>query len=225
MAKGVEEADLVIICTPVDRIVDDVRRAAKHAPEGTLITDTGSTKLSIVEELDGELARGCRFLGSHPMAGSEKIGPAHASADLFEGRVTVITPTRNTQAHDFDRIEHFWVRLGSMVIQMSAEEHDRAVALISHLPHAVAGRAGRKRAGGVFPPRRDGPVGHDAARRRGGPRSGSRSSISTATTSWRALEHYQTNLDSLRDAIRAGDEAELDRILTIAKKNRDALGS
>lgn len=72
LEKGVAEANLVIVCTPVGRIVEDVRQAAVHCPEGTLITDTGSTKRMIVEALDTGLARGCRFLGSHPLAGSEK---------------------------------------------------------------------------------------------------------------------------------------------------------
>ena len=72
------------------------------------------------------------------MAGSEKAGPVHASADLFEGRVAILTPTKNTRAEDFDALEQFWASLGSVVIQMPADEHDRALAVTSHLPHAVA---------------------------------------------------------------------------------------
>ena len=86
LPKGVADTDLVVVCTPVGRIVEDVREAAKHCPEGTLITDAGSTKQIIVAELDTGLPRGCRFLGSHPIAGSEKGGPSAARADLFEGR-------------------------------------------------------------------------------------------------------------------------------------------
>ena len=88
--------------------------------------------------LDEGLPRGCRFLGSHPLAGSEKAGVTHARADLFDGRVAVITPTRNTRAEDFDLLEEFWEALGSVVVRMSAEEHDRALAVTSHLPHLAA---------------------------------------------------------------------------------------
>ncbi len=100
--KGVAEAELVIVCTPVGRIVEHVRQAASHCPERTLLTDVGSVKQAMVEALDSGLARGCRFLGGHPVAGSEKAGPANASADLFEGRVAILTPTKNTRAEDFD---------------------------------------------------------------------------------------------------------------------------
>ncbi len=136
--KGVAEADLVVVCTPVGHIVEHVRSAAAHCRPGTLITDAGSTKQAIVAALDEQLPGGCRFLGSHPLAGSEKSGPAHADAELFEGRVAVITPTVNTRAEDYDRVAHFWQALGSVVVRMSPEEHDRALAITSHLPHVAA---------------------------------------------------------------------------------------
>ncbi|HEY4760862.1 MAG TPA: prephenate dehydrogenase/arogenate dehydrogenase family protein, partial [Thermoguttaceae bacterium] len=136
--KGVAEADFVIVCTPVGRIVEDVRKAAMYCPEGTLITDSGSTKQTIVSALDEGLPRGCRYLGSHPLAGSEKTGAIAAKGDLFEGRIAILTPTKNTRAEDFDFLEKFWESLGSVVVQLSPEEHDRALALTSHLPHIVA---------------------------------------------------------------------------------------
>ncbi len=75
--------------------------AARHCPEGTLITDAGSTKERIVAGLDGQLPRGCRFLGGHPIAGGEKTGANYAKAELFDGRVAVLTPTKNTRAEDY----------------------------------------------------------------------------------------------------------------------------
>ena len=105
LSKGVARADLVVVCTPVLFIADFVREAAKHCPEGTLITDVGSTKQALAEALDEGLPRGCRFSGSHPIAGSEKTGATSADAELFEGRVAVLTPTRNTRAEDFDFLE------------------------------------------------------------------------------------------------------------------------
>ena len=138
LAKGVADAELVIVCTPVGQIVDDVLKVAEHCPPGTLITDVGGAKGPIVAALDENMPRDCRFLGGHPLAGSEKAGAANASADLFDGRVALITPTLNTRAEDYDLIEEFWEALGSVVIKMTAEEHDQALALTSHLPHLAA---------------------------------------------------------------------------------------
>ena len=138
LAKGVAQADLVIVCTPVGQIAEHVQEAARHCPEGTLITDAGSTKQQIVAALDNQLPRGCRFLGGHPIAGSEKTGANYAKAELFDGRVAVLTPTKNTRAEDYDLLEAFWQGLGSVVVQMSPEEHDRALAVTSHLPHMAA---------------------------------------------------------------------------------------
>lgn len=222
--KGVAEAELVIVCTPVGRIVEDVRRVADHCPEGALITDAGSTKRLIVEPLDGGLPRGCRFLGAHPLAGREKTGAAHASADLFHGRVTVLTPTKNTQAKDYDLLEQFWIQLGSMVIRMSADEHDRLVAATSHMPHAVSVALAASLSEDCF--RLAGTGLLDMTRIAAG-----------ESEIWKpifklnrenvlaALDDFGRRLTSLRAAIAADDDAELERILTLAKKNRDALGS
>ena len=224
MAKGVAQADLVIICTPVGTIAQHVQEAAQHCPEGTLITDAGSTKQQIVEALDGHLPRGCRFLGGHPIAGSEKTGANHAQADLFDGRLTVLTPTKNTRAEDYDLLEEFWHGLGSIVVQMSAEEHDRALALTSHLPHMAAAAMANTITENYF--RLAGTGLLDTSRLASGD-----------TNLWKqillqnrenvlpALEQYHGQLQILHTAIRNNDEAALERFLTTAKKNRDALGN
>ena len=224
IAKGVAEADLVIVCTPVGRIVEDVRHAAEHCRRGTLITDVGSAKRMIVEALDEGLARGCRFLGGHPLAGSEKTGAANATDDVFDGHVVIITPTLNTRAEDFDLVEELWQALGSVAIQMSADEHDRALAMTSHLPHMAASALAAT-------------VPEQLFRLTG---SGMRDTTRLAAadpTLWQqilslnrdhvlsALEQYGAKLAALHAAIRDDDQAELHRILTTAKKNRDALGS
>jgi len=224
LAKGVAEAELIVVCTPVGRIVEHVRQAAAHCPEGTLITDAGSTKRGIVESLDGQLPRACRFLGSHPLAGSEKMGAAHASADLFEGRVAILTPTKNTHAEDFDTLEGFWSALGSVVIQMPPEEHDRALAVTSHLPHlAAAALAGilpescfRLTAAGVL----------DATRiASGDPELWAQIFTQNRENVLGALGQYERALSAMRAAMERGDEENLRQLLAVAKKNRDALGS
>ena len=234
LAKGVAEAELVVVCTPVGRVVEDIRRVAGHCPEGTLITDAGSTKSTIVEAFSpddtdntnatGGLPRGCRYLGSHPLAGGEKIGPAHASADLFEGRVVVVTPTRSTLAEDFDLLEGFWTALGSMVVKMSAAEHDHAVAVTSHLPHAVAAVLACSVPEKLF--RLIGTGFLDTTRiAAGGTEIWKQIFALNRDNILEALSLFNRNLAALETAIRNGDEAMMERILTLAKNNRDALGS
>ena len=222
--KGVADADLIVVCTPAGRIVEHVRQAAQHCPERTLLTDVGSAKQAIVAALDGGLARGCRFLGGHPLAGSEKSGANNASAELFEGRVAILTPTKNTRAEDFDLLEEFWQSLGEVVIQMPPEEHDRALALTSHLPHvaaavlalAVPEKYFRLCATGILETTRL------AA---GNPQLWAQILMLNRDNVLTAIEQYGTKLAALHAAVRDGDQDEITRFLTLAKKSRDALGS
>lgn len=224
LAKGVAEAELVVVCSPVDRIVGHVREAAENCPEGTLLTDTGSTKRSIVEALDGGLARGCRFLGSHPLAGSEKAGPANAKADLFEGKLAVLTPTAATRAEDYDVIEQFWSELGSVVVRMSADDHDRAMGLTSHLPHAVAVALASSLPEEFF--RLTGSGFRDTSRLAAGdPALWEQVFALNRDNVVQALERFGRHLGALTNAIREDDRIALEEILNRAKKTRDALGS
>jgi prephenate dehydrogenase len=224
LAKGVAEADLIIVCTPVAAIAGHVRQAVQHCPEGTLLTDAGSTKQTIVAALDEGLARGCRFLGSHPLAGSEKTGASYAAADLFDGRLAIVTPTRNTRAEDFDILEEFWESLGSVVVRMSPEEHDRALAVTSHLPHVVAAALAAAVPEQFF--RFSGTGILDATRLAGGePEMWKQILLDNRDNILTALEQYRDKLSLVYAALRDRNEAELGRLLTTAKKNRDALGS
>jgi prephenate dehydrogenase len=139
---GVARAELVVICTPVDQVAVHARQAAWHACEGALLTDVGSTKESIVQSLsqalDKQNPRHATFVGSHPMAGSEKQGPQHAQSDLFESRVVVVTPAAETPSKATRAIEQFWRSLGARVVRTSPQAHDQAVASVSHVPHLMA---------------------------------------------------------------------------------------
>ena len=224
LPKGVAGADLVVVCTPVGSIVEHVRLTAQHCGEGALITDAGSTKRVIVEALDVQLPRGCRFLGSHPLAGSEKTGPGHANADLFEGRVAILTPTRNTRAEDFDVLEDFWSSLGSMVVQMPAEEHDQALALTSHLPHAVAAVLASLVPEKYF--RLAGSGFLDTTRiAAGDPPLWGQIFQQNRDNLLAVLDQFVGQLRQLSAAIRDEDVLTLQTILAKAKTNRDALGS
>jgi prephenate dehydrogenase len=224
LAKGVAEAELIVVCTPVGRIADDVREVALHCPEGALITDAGSTKREIVEAVDDLLPRGCRFLGSHPLAGSEKTGATNARSDLFEGRVALLTPTKNTRAEDYDALEGFWSSLGSVVIQMSPADHDQAMAFTSHLPHLVASALAAIVPESYF--RLCGPGILDTTRIAGGDSSLWRQIFSQNRENVLAcLDRYERQLQALRTAIAQDDHLTTEELLAAAKKNRDALGS
>lgn len=138
LAQGVEEAEVVVVCTPVTRIAADVQDAAKYAPPGVLITDAGSTKQRIVEAVESDpRARAC-FVAGHPIAGSERKGVGAAAPDLLEGRACILTPTGQTPPDRLQRARDFWTSLGCRLIELSPTAHDSALALTSHLPHAVA---------------------------------------------------------------------------------------
>jgi prephenate dehydrogenase len=224
MAKGVADAELIVVCTPVGRIAEDVRQAAQFCPEGTLITDAGSTKRAIVEALDSGLPRGCRFLGSHPLAGSEKAGAINARADLFEGRVAILTPTKNTRAEDFDTLESFWSSLGSVVVQMPPEDHDRALAVTSHLPHMAAAALAAIQPECWF--RLTGTGLLDTTRiAASDPELWGQILLFNRENVLAALAQYEAQLAAMRTALQQGDRDAMDTFLVQAKKNRDAMGS
>lgn len=144
---GVASADLVVFCTPVDGIAAQVVEASASCRPGTLLTDVGSTKAAILRAVRGRMPAGVEFLGSHPLAGSEKHGPAHASPHLLEGRLVIVTPETDTTHHALARLRTFWMALGARVQEMDAEEHDRTLALTSHLPHLLSSALA-----GILPP-------------------------------------------------------------------------
>ena len=138
LVAAASRSDLIVVCTPVDCIVSHVREAATSCRPGTLITDAGSVKRSICRALDGMLASGVTFIGSHPLAGSEKQGFEHARADLFQGRICVVTPAPKAPADQLARLTAFWESIGFRVRSLSPEEHDCGLARTSHLPHVAA---------------------------------------------------------------------------------------
>jgi prephenate dehydrogenase len=139
LVEAVTYADLVVLCSPVGQMPDLFREMSRHLSADCLVTDVGSVKSDLVAEVEPlAQAVGVRFVGSHPMAGAEKSGPAHARADLFDGAVCVVTPTSASDPAAVLAIRSLWEAVGSRVIQMSPVLHDDLVARSSHLPHVVA---------------------------------------------------------------------------------------
>ena len=132
-------ADLVILCTPLSRMRPLVEQMLPALKRGVIVTDVGSAKAGVVRELESIVARsGGHFIGSHPIAGSEKTGVVAARADLFENAVCVVTPTKKSSAAAVRKVEQFWKAIGSRVLRLTPELHDALVSRSSHLPHVVA---------------------------------------------------------------------------------------
>jgi len=133
-----KHADLMVLATPVERILSIGRETAPLMRKGACLTDVGSVKQAIVSGLDEILPDGVHFVGGHPIAGSEESGAAAGRFDLFEGARTVLTPTRSTDPEALRKIRSLWEGVGSMVVEMDASEHDVILAAVSHLPHMAA---------------------------------------------------------------------------------------
>jgi prephenate dehydrogenase len=137
-SEAVRDADIVILCVPIEAmagLVNEFRDALKPT---ALVIDVGSVKGSVDRDLAPLLDDRALWIGSHPMAGSEQAGFAAARADLFEGAAVILTPTRHTQQAAEQRAEDFWRAMGARVVNLSPETHDRYVAQISHVPHLLA---------------------------------------------------------------------------------------
>ena len=218
IARGVAEADLVIVCTPVELIVQQVGEIAAACPAECLITDAGSTKGAIVKALD---ATDVRFVGSHPLAGSEKTGCEHGDADLFVDRACVITPGKKTRPEDYQAIDRFWSSLGMRTLRMTPSAHDRALASTSHLPHVVAAAlasATREKdlplvAGGWLDTTRIAAADEQLWRQ---------ILLDNQANTLSALDEFQAALDALRKAIEASDAPRLERLLHKGKARREA---
>jgi len=134
-AAAVRNAGLVVLCTPVGTMEYLASAFAPALPSHAVVTDTGSVKLPVVERLLPIL--GDRFVGAHPMAGSERSGISAARASLFDSAPCIVTPD-TAPSMTLATVEDFWTSLGARITRMTPWEHDRLVARISHLPHALA---------------------------------------------------------------------------------------
>ena len=136
--RSVTGSDMVILATPVDKVLRTLKYIAPRLKRGCVVTDVASVKESIVDSAEGILGDKAFFIGSHPMAGSEQRGIEKAHGDLFKNTPCVLTKTNRTNASAMRSVSDFWRKLGSKVYVLSPGEHDKRISNISHLPHIVA---------------------------------------------------------------------------------------
>ncbi|MBT3365612.1 MAG: prephenate dehydrogenase/arogenate dehydrogenase family protein [Nitrospina sp.] len=137
LSEAVNDADLIVLCTPVSTIVPLIKNMISEIRPGTLITDVGSVKDPVVSEADKLIPDG-NFVGSHPIAGGENSGLEASTADLYQDAKCIVTPTEATNKTALEKINALWQAVGMNVIRLSAEEHDFIFGAVSHLPHIVA---------------------------------------------------------------------------------------
>ena len=221
--EAVQEASLVVLAAPVDKIPELARTIAPSLPVGATVTDVGSVKGEIVRLCSAALRAGTHFVGAHPMAGSEKTGWEHGTATLFEGRTCFVTPTATTAAPAADTVARFWHDLGMEVVTVDADRHDEIVAHISHLPQVLASTlcaflatkdpAWRLYAGGGL---------RDTTRIAGGDPVMWRAILEhNREEILRALRQYQDELQAFQTALANRDYLELTARLEHGKAYRD----
>jgi prephenate dehydrogenase len=229
LEEACQGADLAIICTPVQTVAAHVVRCAQQMPNGGLITDVGSTKQNIVEAV-AQTSAIAAFVGSHPLAGSEKSGVEYAKEDLLENRLVVVTPgleparLNQGQLDLAVRAESLWHALGARTMRMSPSEHDHAVARTSHLPHLLASALAGATPETVLPLAASGWC--DTTRvASGGAELWRQIFEDNRTPIVSALEEFSAILQQWLDALRNGDSNRLTELLIEGKQKRDSLGN
>jgi prephenate dehydrogenase len=195
LGDALDGADAVFVAVPVARLAESVRSVLAQAPQSSVVTDVGSTKRTVIDA-----AADPRFVGGHPLAGSEAAGVEHARADLFDGVTWYLTPTATTQGTLLERLHRLLTGLGAQPAMIEADVHDRVMAAVSHLPHVLANVlvAGATDALGTERPPATGPSFRDATRVAG-----------ANPELWGAI--YHANRDALAEAL-DGAIAQLQRV-------------
>ena len=230
VADAVRGADLLVLATPVEAMADAARAALPHLAAGAVVTDVGSVKGPVIAGVsEPAAAAGVPFVPAHPIAGTERSGLAAASADLFAGRLAVVTPLSGTDEAAVARVTELWRLLGATVLRMEPEAHDAAFAAVSHLPHLVVYA--------LLATLAEDPTLADAAQRLsgGGLRDTTRIGASSPAL-WRgiclanrrhliaALDAFSAQVARLRAGLSAGDGDLVERTFASAKALRDRIG-
>ena len=138
LQDAVNNSDLVILATPLSTFRELVEEMSPFLKKGCIITDTGSAKLTVIEDLKDILPNGVEFVPGHPIAGTEESGPDAGFAELFDNRWCILTPTEDNSSNAVDLVKDFWESIGSKVEIMDPMHHDKVLAITSHIPHLIA---------------------------------------------------------------------------------------
>lgn len=137
-AEAVKGADLVVLCTPVGAVGAVAQEIGPHLAKGAILTDVGSVKASLIEDVGPHVPEGVHFIPGHPIAGTEQSGPDAGFPELFDGRWCILTPLEGNDPEMVTKLSRFWEGCGSKIDIMDAKHHDLVLAITSHLPHLIA---------------------------------------------------------------------------------------
>ncbi len=219
--EALASADLAVVAVPVASLAGQVEAVLEASPEGCTVTDVGSTKVAVCRAAGGSP----RFVGGHPVCGSEARGPEHASPELFEGATWFLTPLPETDPGRYRLVHGFVAGLGAVPVAVSPRAHDRLVALTSHLPHALANllvnQAGSTRVDGHEPLAAAGGSLRDMTRVAGAnPRVWVDIFLDNAEELRQALADHRRRVEQLEEALAVGDAGFLARWIAEAAQNR-----
>ena len=223
---AVQDADLVLLGTPVGQMANVMKSIAPHLGNNTIITDGGSTKQDVIACARKHLGRHfTRFVPAHPMAGTENSGAAAAFAELYRGRKVILVPQRETSTRAVALVRAAWTACGANVVRLKAREHDEILAVVSHLPHVAAfalmGTLAKR---------------EDARRVLGFSAGGLRDTVRISGSSpemWRdiflanrtallaAVDDYASEIKAMRAALKAGDGDTLQAMFEQARHARE----
>lgn len=220
LSKALGSCDIAVLCTSPHSIAASGPELKRLLPDGAIVTDAGSVKEKIVAALEPEL--GSRFVGAHPMAGSEQSGLAAAREDLFDGAVCVLTPTSSTDPAALTAVRELWSAAGCVLREMEPAEHDRAIARVSHLPHAAAAALVHAAVGANPSFAELGGGGYrDSTRIAGGPESmWTEIFLDNRTEVLKGIDDLQTSLDTLKLALESADRNAVEDFLSDARRLR-----
>ena len=223
IVEAVEDAELAVVATPVATLAEQIG-AVLAAGEQATVSDVGSTKARLCANVDDR----ARFIGGHPVCGSEARGPAHASAELFEGATWFLTPVADTDPERYRVLHGFVSSLGAVPVAIDPVAHDRLLALTSHLPHALANvvlnHAGSLRIDGHEPLAAAGGSLRDMTRVAGAnPRIWVDIFLDNAAEVRTALAEHRRRVEELERALESGDAGWLARWIGEAGGNRRRL--
>jgi len=138
VVEAVRDADFIILCTPVGANAEAMAQIAPHLKKGAIVSDVGSVKQAVIRDVGPLIPEGVHFVPAHPVAGTEHSGPSAGFPELFKGRWCIVTPIPGSDRAAVDKVIEFWRRCGSDMEEMSADHHDKILAITSHLPHLIA---------------------------------------------------------------------------------------
>jgi len=220
LAAAVEGADIVVLCTSPRAIEESGEILSKLLAPTTVVTDAGSVKRRIVSALERTL--GGRFIGAHPMAGSEQSGISAARPDLFDGALCLLTPTAASSPDALEKVRQLWSDAGCELREMSAVAHDGAVARLSHLPHAAAAALVHAATqGGALSSALAGNGYRDSTRVAGGPEGlWAEILLDNVNEIEPAITDLQSALGELKSALMRGDRSAVEGFLAMARSLR-----